>query len=239
LSTALMPADRDKTLARIKLRLKDTNDNEWTLVATSCVEAGVDLSFKTGVREASSLVSLLQTAGRVNRHDHINAETVWTIMLKEEGLLKKHPRMTDSSRVLLDLILEGCAISPDLCTNALKREIRLAGTFSNTLLNSEEGLRFPQVEKEFRVVASDTRTVIVDVELINKLENHLPVDWRDIQKSSVQIWGYRLDNLRIPEVLWHPGMYKWTYAYDDFIGYMAGVLPVEAIKQGREDACVI
>jgi CRISPR/Cas system-associated endonuclease/helicase Cas3 len=239
LSTALTPSDRDKTLARIKSRLADAHDKEWTLFATSCVEAGVDLSFKTGVREAASLVSLLQTAGRVNRHDHINAETVWTIVLKEKELLKTHPGMRDSSKVLLELISTGNAITLELCTSALKREIRLAGAFSDSLLKSEERLRFPQVEKDFRVIASDTRTVVVDTEMVKKLEYHLSVDWRDIQKASVQIWGYRLDALRIPEVLGHPGMYKWSYAYNDFIGYMAGILPVEAFKQGSGSACVI
>ena len=57
LSTALTPCDRDATLDRIKAGLADANDADWTLIATSCVEAGVDLSFKTGVREAASLVS--------------------------------------------------------------------------------------------------------------------------------------------------------------------------------------
>ena len=239
LSTALTPSDRDRTLTRIKSRLADAHDKEWTLFATSCVEAGVDLSFKTGVREAASLVSLLQTAGRVNRHDHINAETVWTVVLKEKELLKTHPGMRDSSKVLLELISAGNAITLELCTSALKREIRLAGAFSDSLLKSEEGLRFPQVEKDFRVIASDTRTVVVDTEIVKKLEYHLSVDWRDIQKASVQIWGYRLDALRIPEILGHPGMYKWSYAYNDFIGYMAGILPVEAFKQGGGSACVI
>jgi CRISPR-associated endonuclease/helicase Cas3 len=239
LSTALTPADRDKTLARIKSRLADRGDAEWTLVATSCVEAGVDFSFKTGVREAASLVSLLQTAGRVNRHAHINTESVWTIVLKEKELLKINPGMSDSSRVLLELISKESTISPELCTNALKREIRLAGTFSDSLLKLEEGLRFPLVEKDFRVIASDTRIVVVGEKMVKKLESHLPVNWRDIQKSSVQIWGYRLDDLHIPEVLGHPGIYKWIYAYDDFIGYMAGALSIEEIKQGIGDACII
>ncbi len=239
LSTALSPSDRDRTLTRIKSRLADKSDTDWTLVATSCVEAGVDFSFKTGVREAASLVSLLQIAGRVNRHDHINAETVWTILLKETDLLKNHPDMRDSSKVLLELISEGCTISPDLCTNALKREIRLSGTFSDSLLKAEKMRRFPQVEKDFRVIASDTRTVVVSEELIRKLEEHSRVDWRDIQKSSVQIWGYRLDDLRIPEVTGYPGLYKWTYAYDDFIGYMAGIIPVEAVKSGNEEAYIV
>jgi CRISPR/Cas system-associated endonuclease/helicase Cas3 len=224
LSTALTPPDRDRTLTRIKSRLSNKDDTEWTLVATSCVEAGVDFSFKTGVREAASLVSLLQTAGRVNRHDNINAETVWTIMLKDEELLRKNPGMRDSSKVLLELFAEGNAITPDLCTGALKREIRLAGTFSESLMKSEERMRFPQVEKDFRVIASDTKTVIVDPELVNRLEEYQAVDWRDMQKASVQIWGYRLDALCIPEVSGHPGIYKWMYDYNDFIGYMAGIL---------------
>ena len=239
LSTALTPSDRDKTLDRVKARLVDGSDTQWTLVATSCVEAGVDLSFKTGVREAASLVSLLQTAGRVNRHNSANAESVWTITLKEEGILRKHKGMTDSSEILLNLISAGSVISPDLCTDALKREIRLAGAFPDSLLKFEEALQFPQVEKNFRVIASDTKTVVVGEEVINKLENNLQVDWRDIQKTSVQIWGYRLDDLRIPEVLGHPGMYKWTYAYDAFVGYMAGILSVEAVRMGIGDASVV
>lgn len=224
LSTALTPADREKTLNRIKIRLNDKNDIDWTLVATSCVEAGVDFSFNTGVREIASLVSLLQVAGRVNRHTNTHTADVWSIILKEDCDLKRHPGLSDSSKVLREMLADKSTISPILCTAALKREIRLAENFLSTLKKHEEMLQFPQVEKNFRVITSDTRTVVVGAELINKLEGHHPVDWRDIQKSSVQIWGYRLDNLRIPEVERYRGMYKWIYEYNDFIGYMAGVL---------------
>jgi CRISPR/Cas system-associated endonuclease/helicase Cas3 len=223
LSTALTPTHREKSLNRIKKRLHDEKDCDWTLIATSCVEAGVDFSFKTGVREIASLVSLLQTAGRVNRHNSISAANVWSIVLKEDGNLKKHPGFRDSSKVLLEILNDGIAISPDLCTAALKREIRLAGNFLSALKNHEERLRFPQVEKDFRVINSDTRTVVVGEELIEKLEGHHPVDWREIQKSSVPILAYQLDSLCIPEFSKYPGLYKWIYEYDDFIGYMAGV----------------
>lgn len=239
LSTALTPLDRDKTLDRVKSRLAAVNDTDWTLVATSCVEAGVDLSFKSGVREAASLVSLLQTAGRVNRHDSSHTETVWTITLREEGLIKKHPGMEDSTKVLLDLISEGYMISPDLCTDALNREIRLAGRFSQSLLMKEHQMQFPSVEKEFKVIASDTRTVLVEGDVLERLQRHLPVDWREIQKSSVQIWGYRLEILKLPEIHGYRGLYRWVYAYDSFLGYMAGVLPIEAIQKGIGEECII
>jgi CRISPR-associated endonuclease/helicase Cas3 len=238
LSTALTPNDRDKTLTRIKSRLVDNSDSDWTLIATSCVEAGVDFSFKTGVREAASLVSLLQTAGRVNRHGGGHLESVWTIRLKEDGLLKKHPGMKDSAKVLLDLISKGKHISPELCTEALKREIREAGTFSNDLLKLEEKMRFPKVENGFQVISADTRTVVVDKALIEKIEHHHPVGWRELQKLSVQIWQYRIRDLRIPEVDGFPGLYKWIYEYNSFIGYMAGILKIESFKQGG-DGCIL
>lgn len=224
LSTALMPVDRDKTLRKIKSRLGDGADTEWALIATSCVEAGIDLSFRTGLREAASLVSLLQTAGRVNRHGDINAAIVWTMLLKESDSLKQNPNMRDSAKVLLKLIEAGNPISPDLCTEALKREIRLAGSFTGDLLKWEAGMRFPRIEEHFRVIATDTYTVVVDENTIWKVENHHPVTWRDIQNTSVQIWGYRLKGLQIPEISGRPEIYKWVYHYDDFIGYMAGVL---------------
>jgi len=224
LSTALMPVDRDKTLRKIKSRLGDGADTEWALIATSCVEAGIDLSFRTGLREAASLVSLLQTAGRVNRHGDINAAIVWTMLLKESDSLKQNPNMRDSAKVLLKLIEAGNPISPDLCTEALKREIRLAGSFTGDLLKWEAGMRFPRIEEHFRVITTDTYTVVVDENTIWKVENHHPVTWRDIQNTSVQIWGYRLKGLQIPEISGRPEIYKWVYHYDDFIGYMAGVL---------------
>ena len=43
-------------------------ENGWVLVATSCIEAGVDVSFEIALRERSSVSSLIQIGGRVNRH---------------------------------------------------------------------------------------------------------------------------------------------------------------------------
>jgi CRISPR-associated endonuclease Cas3-HD len=224
MSTALTPFDREQTLQKVKDRLNDNSDTEWALIATSCVEAGVNLSFQTGVREASSLVSLLQIGGRVNRHGAGATSTVWTIVLQEAEPLKKNPGTADSSKVLIDIIREGIDISPNLCTDALKREVRLAGSFINDLQKWENDMRFPKIENKFRVIPDDARIVIIDGNVVSKLENHQSVDWRNVQNASVQIRSYRLEELRVPKVSGHPEMYKWPYPYDDFIGYMAGVL---------------
>ena len=239
LSTALTPIDRDATLTKVKDRLKNTVDPDWALFATSCIEAGVDLSFKSGVREIASLVSLLQIAGRVNRHGKDADAIVWTIDLREGGLLKKHPMLKESAQVLRGFFNLGRVISPDLCTEALQREVRLAGAFVKELVVQEAQLRFPMVEDKFHVIASDTRTVVIDEKIITRLETYQPVTWQDIQQSSVQIWGYRLNDLRVQEIHGKPDMYKWDLAYDNFLGYMRGILDVESFKQGIDGVCIV
>ena len=227
LSTALTPQDRKRVLKRVKSRLANPHcekENDWVLIATSCVEAGVDISFRTGVRELSSLVSLLQTAGRVKRHGGNRHSDVWLIRLSCEGLLKAHPGVKDAAQVLKEYCEKGSIISPDLCTDALKREIRLAGNFLSDLQKEEDAMRFPQVEEGFRVINTDTRLAVIDERLIIRLEKHEHVNWREIQQGSVQIWGYKLEALGIQEI--REGIYKWDYPYDEFLGYMAGVLPV-------------
>ena len=107
LSTALTPIDRAITLDLVIDRLKNKDDRDWTLVATSCVEAGVDFSFRTGIRERASLNSLLQIAGRVNRGSDYDSADVWDIQLVHDSWLRPHPTFEHSSTVLGELFNEG------------------------------------------------------------------------------------------------------------------------------------
>lgn len=233
ISTSLCPYDRKITIDRVRARLNDPLDNDWVLVATSCVEAGVDFSFRTGVREVSSLVSLLQTSGRVNRHGYFQSAEVWSVKLKDDGIIKSHPGLKDPIKVLDEILKSNITISPALCTDALKREIRYGASFSQDLERAENNLSFPEVEKNFRVIASETRTVVVNQSLIESLKNYESVNWKQVQDYSVQIWGYKLESLKIPEFHNYPGLYYWTYEYDSFLGYMAGILKLETLlKEG-------
>jgi CRISPR/Cas system-associated endonuclease/helicase Cas3 len=229
LSTALTPSDREKTLKRVKLRLCDHDDTDWVLFATSCVEAGVDISFRTGVRELSSTVSLLQTAGRVNRHGFFEDSEVWTVTLAESGLLRKHPGLAESSSVLKQYFDKETDITPSLCTHAMVKEVRLLGHNLSILSESENNLKFKEVEKLFRIIDSDTKTVVADKTLIEKLENNQYTDWTDIQKGSVQIRAYKLRQLNMTEITGRPGLFVWKLGYDSFIGYMSGLLDYEKL----------
>ena len=123
LSTALTPEDRDRAIKRIKQRLDDPYDTDWTLVATSCVEAGVDFSFRTGFREISSLLSLLQAAGRVNRNGKYADAEMWSFSLQDDSMLTKNKSIESSSAVLNNYFENDVSIIPELSTRSMNDEI--------------------------------------------------------------------------------------------------------------------
>ena len=59
LSTSLCPHDFKKQYKNIKKRLKNKEDDNWVLIATSCIETGVNLSFKIGFKEKCTLMGQL------------------------------------------------------------------------------------------------------------------------------------------------------------------------------------
>lgn len=227
LSTALMPTDRESVLTCVCSKLKSDRDGNWVLIGTSCVEAGVDLDFASGFREIASLTSLLQTSGRVNRSGCRSGFRVISFRFNDDERLNANPSLEDGSRVLRQFLEAKRPISSALCTEALRRELQLnpgSESLLKRLVAEERLLRFPVVERMFKIIATDTRTVIVDQDIIHRIEVFEPVDWREIQKHSVQIWGYRINDLHLPELKRHPGMYAWNLAYSPFIGIMEGIL---------------
>ena len=72
LTTLLCPADRKRLLAEIRTRLQ--TGAPCRVVATSLIEAGVDLDFPAVWREEAGLDSVLQAAGRCNREGRRSAD---------------------------------------------------------------------------------------------------------------------------------------------------------------------
>jgi len=233
LSTALNPSDRARTLARIKARLADKSDTNWTLVATSLVEAGVDLSFASGVREASSLSSLMQLGGRVNRHDEYDRAEVWSVRLSPDSGIQPHPAMQIPASVL-DKLFKRKQVTPDACTHALKLEVneKSITALVNELFMAEATGQFTVISEKFKVIASDTVTAITPGAFLDAIKAGAQPDWKSLQNHCVQIWATKAIEFGVAPIQTCPGLYAWNLDYDDFIGYMAGALGVQAVKSG-------
>jgi CRISPR-associated endonuclease/helicase Cas3 len=234
LSTALAPVHRDVVIERIKLRLRDKIDN-WTLVSTSCVEAGIDFSFRTGFRERASTSSLIQIGGRVSRTNEFNASEVWDIHMRDD-LFRENPTLIVSRQALDRFSLEELnQLHPaELATLAMKREWTSgAEEKAKQLIEDEKDMEYPNVSKNCKVIPTKTFTVIIDKALANAIEENQRVSKIELLRYSVQIWSNKIDALGLKSItskgkFTETELYVWPYEYDpDFLGYMEGVLKLQ------------
>ena len=227
LSTALSPEDRGITIKRVMSRLKNRMDTDWTLVATSCVEAGVDFSFRSGFRELSSLLSLLQAAGRVNRHGLYKDAEIWSFTVQDDLLLKSNPALDTSRAILQDYFKKGICISPEMSTRSMNDEIiRNDSCIPSVIdfLGDETEMQFKDISKKFRVIASDMVVAIVDSNFAYAVANG-GGDWQQLQRKAVSIRISMIQKWKLKEVA--ARVYVWTLCYNNFLGYMQGVLDLE------------
>lgn len=226
LSTALTARDRASTLTRIRQRLRDTSDCDWTLVATSCVEAGVDFSFSVGFRETASLSSLLQASGRVNRNGKTKNALMWSFCLNyaEDALLKEHPIIKHAATVLTKEFFEkNRPILPTSVTDSIQLELSRYGEHQTDLLKDDDSLSFVSVEDTFRVIDSRCVPALVQTTL-DKDASIYAISREQMQMDAVQIPQYRTKDWNVQPI--RDDLYQWTLAYDSFLGYMAGVLSI-------------
>ena len=105
LSSAVRPRDRS---LRIK-QLKDGTDHQRIVISTQVIEAGVDLSFDHIIRDFAPLDSIVQAAGRCNRHSLSGGGTVEIASVVDEDgqlpatLIYDSPRLDATRRVLQGL----------------------------------------------------------------------------------------------------------------------------------------
>ena len=235
LSTALCPRDREHILERIEKRLHDTADKDWTLVATSLVEAGLDLSFRVAFRERFSAASLIQVGGRVNRHgEQGEPAVVLDFFFDSSEGLKRNPGARRSAAVLGQLFEEarfdGAFDPAQLVSEALSRELeREGGEMGRSLLEAERTHDYPEVARLGRLIDADTRLVIVDPEVRRRIEAEIPVSMREMLNGSVQLWSHKISELGLMPIENRHDIYWWPHAYDpEFLGYMQGALEMSS-----------
>lgn len=245
LSAALAPVHREDIIKEIE-KMLGTNE-DWVLVATSLVEAGMDFSFASGFRQRASVASLIQLGGRINRHSRaLEPGCVVDFTFENNTHYPDNPSLKKSQEILVELFAEGeferdKAIDlKAICLKAMKVEFRRqAKQKGKQLLEWEYGGEYPKVDDEFKVINTDTVTVVVDEGLAKKLQCHKKVDRRDIQKYSVQMASVKVGNYGLKEIGDDLYCLPDGWEYDPlFLGYMKEVLRNESYRIGGDGYCV-
>ncbi|MDR2100189.1 MAG: CRISPR-associated helicase Cas3' [Campylobacteraceae bacterium] len=78
LTTYMLEEHRNEVIQYVKNASKN---EKIILVSTQSIEAGVDLDFDVGYREIAPVSSIIQTAGRVNRHGLNNDDEIRTLFI--------------------------------------------------------------------------------------------------------------------------------------------------------------
>ncbi|NUP89294.1 MAG: CRISPR-associated helicase Cas3' [Candidatus Sumerlaeia bacterium] len=185
LSTAMCAAHREAVLRQVRDRLASGPEVPCRLVATQCVEAGVDLDFPAVYRALGPLEAIAQAAGRCNRNGRRTKSgrvTVFQPELRsgEKGLCPPggYEQATDVTRgVILEQPDRADIEDPALFQAYYQRLYGLTrGTeIPRELRAALDNRFFPDVAKEYRLIRQDTVSVLVpyDPEAFDSLKARL------------------------------------------------------------------
>jgi hypothetical protein len=221
----------------IKERLQKKDDTDWTLVATSCVEAGMDFSFATAFRESCSAASMIQIGGRVNRNGNSARAEVFDFCVNDP-LMCNNPQFKTSRNVLKTLFDEKYFESKnptEIVTEAMRRELMSDfGDFENKsleIIKLEQTNDYPEVAKLCKVIDADTRLVVISTEIAEALKRYEKVDHVALIRNSVQIRFFKINSKQFNSfclpIDGHEEIYEWRGDYNEkFLGYMKAIIPL-------------
>ncbi len=161
LTTMMVPAHREETLLVIRKRLEEKLT--CRVVATSLVEAGVDLDFQYVLRQQAGLDAILQAAGRCNRNGERKKEESRTEVFSMEGRIPDNIRQqVDAARCVMGKYEEWDSLDAIEEYFRLWRSLRGKSNLDRkNIIEKVEQYAFREISESFRLIESDTYVVYV------------------------------------------------------------------------------
>lgn len=167
LSTSMCPAHRRKAIDEINHCLDRKNPKDCRLIATQCVEAGVDLDFPTAYRAFCPLDAVAQAAGRCNRNGHGEMGIV-TVFVPEEEVYPPGGGYQQAAAITRMLLKERGPDNMDIHDPALfalyfRRlyDLTRPEAMSDELRGAIRRQDYPEVSRLYRLIDMDTINVLV------------------------------------------------------------------------------
>lgn len=160
LTTELCPAHRSDILNEIDRRLAE--GLPCKLVATQCIEAGVDLDFPVIYRALAPLDSLIQAAGRCNRNGSLPSGDFFVFLPKEDRLYPSN-EYARGALCVMNLLhrheIDPCSIAHIKAYYELLYS--LCGEDKRSLTDAIDRGDYPEVDAQYRLIDNTGLPVIV------------------------------------------------------------------------------
>ncbi len=166
LSTFMYPRHRQERLAAIRERLQ--KNETCIVVATSLVEAGVDLDFQTVFREIAGVDSMIQAAGRCNREGKrdVQASFAYYFQMEESRKIPGQEQQIDTAKQVIRRYEDIASL--EAVQEYFSRLYHFKGSAldkKNIMEEFQKGrFAFDTVGKEFKLIEQNTKTILIPVE---------------------------------------------------------------------------
>lgn len=164
LSTNMCPRHRQDVLREVRTRLEE--GLPCRLVATQCVEAGVDLDFPRVLRALGPLDAIAQAAGRCNRNGRADSGSVRVFVPEDERYPGEHYRRAAAitSALLKMSGPEGLELNEPSTYERYYRELYALSEPEKSREQLRDALirqDFPEVARLYRVIPNDAVNLLV------------------------------------------------------------------------------
>lgn len=182
LSTNLCPAHRRDVLDAVRIRLK--TGQAVRLIATQCIEAGVDVDFPLVFRAMAPLDAIIQAAGRCNREGKLAMGHAYVFVPDVPSGDRLYPTESyKQAAAVTEHLLRvhgstGMALDNPAFIDAYYRELYDISRPENSGKTQEiEGFvnagAFPEIAREYRLIDQDTINVLVPYRACQELFDEL------------------------------------------------------------------
>lgn len=175
LSTNMCPAHRKEVLNAVKealdpVRARVNGKQPVCLVATQCVEAGVDVDFPVVYRAYAPLDSIIQAAGRCNREGRLEGQGLLYIFMPEDEAYPSGGGYEQAAHITKMLFREVGADNmrlddPGFIKDYYRRLYDISkpemSNMTKELMESVKTGSYPDVARQYRLIKQDAINVLV------------------------------------------------------------------------------
>ena len=204
LTTNMLPIDRMQILTIAKQRL--AGGKRCILIATSLIEAGVDIDFPAVYRGYAGIDSMIQSGGRGNREGKRSLNKSFAYLFQEEDQYRLPNDLLRPKQIAMGFLSQDITdqnVIHDYFTELYKSsECDKKNIIS--LLN-KENMEFRTASERFHLIENDGWTLYVPIDesstaLIEKLQKTPELltrnDYRMLGKYTLHLYGSRIKEIK-------------------------------------------